>query len=365
MLQVENIYYLLCYAWGHADLAAHSEVAGIPNDRVSDLLGHVLATRMSELLRRGLHREYITFAEDRRSPKGKLDVSSTVKRLLRPSGRVACMVDEFDYDVLLNQIVGTTVMRLATAVCSNEVAEGLRTIAYRLPPLSPIEPKAQHFARVRLHRMTSHYSFVLHLCELILRSLLPGKDGRWQFVDFTGSEQEMGLLFEAFLRAFLKREQRAFRVSRSTLIWSATPLTKRSADVLPFMQTDLTLQAGDSTCILEAKACDPPLVGEHGRQRIRGEHLYQLLAYLRNMQATGHQVDAGALVYASAGAPFEHRYRMGSLELRVVAIDLDQPWQQIRAQLMTLASELAALMNEASTRRSSCSTASLAQPPQA
>jgi 5-methylcytosine-specific restriction enzyme subunit McrC len=351
MLQVENIYYLLCYAWGHADLAARSEVAGLPNDRVADMLGHVLIERMGELLRRGLHREYITVAEDRRSPRGKLDVSSTIKRMLRPSGRVACLIDDFDHDVLLNQIIAATVQRLSSAVSSKEVGEGLRTIARRLPPVAKIEPKPQHFLRVRLNRLTSHYSFVLHLCELVLRSLLPDKDGRWQFIDFSGDEAAMGHLFEAFLREFLRREQRSFTVDTTSLEWAVEALTQGSDEVLPSMRTDVTLRAADSTVIVEAKASSTPLEGDAARRRIRGYHLYQLLAYLHNLQAAGNHIDVGVLAYASVDERFDHRYQMGSTELRVVTVDLAQPWQQIRGELLALSSDLAATMAIASARR--------------
>src|SRR5690606_25267553 len=140
-------------------------------------LGHVLAVRVSELLRRGLHREYVARDEELRSPRGKIDVATHIKRVLRPSGRAACVVDELDRDVLMNQLVRTALERLASSVTAASIASSLRNLAVRMAPVSVIEPRASHFARLRLHRLTGHYRFVLNLCELVFRSLVPARDG--------------------------------------------------------------------------------------------------------------------------------------------------------------------------------------------
>lgn len=343
MVRVQNLYYLLCYAWDHADLAARAEVDGLRNDRVADLLGHVFAVRVAELLRRGLHREYLEHDVELRSPRGKIDVGMHIKRMLRPSGRAACVVDDLDHDVLVNQIVLTALVRLATAVTTPKIAASLRSLAMRMPAVSPIEPAPEHFARLRLHRLTARYTFVLHLCELIFRSLVPARGGRWTFVDFTGDERAMGLLFESFVRNFLRREQSVFRVDRDRLAWPVQALTAGSEALLPEMETDITLTAPGRRCIVEAKFYAEPLrPGRNGgARRLREGHLYQLLAYLRHIEAAGRPANVGVLLYAAAGERFDHRYRLDDHELRACALDLDQPWEAIAADLRTLATSLA------------------------
>lgn len=344
MVRPQSLYYLLCYAWDHADLATRADVAGLANDRVVDLLGHVLAVRTAELLRRGLYREYVTRGEELRSPRGKIDVPAHIKRVLRPTGRAACVIDELDHDVLMNQIVFTTLERLASAVTAPTIRRSLLNLAMRMPAVSRVELSDGVFARMRLHRLTAHYAFVLNLCELVFRSLVPDGKGGWAFVDFTGDQKTMGLLFEDFVRNFLKREQSVFTVDRDRIAWPLDALTPGSTELLPRMETDVTLTAPGRRCVLEAKFNTEPLrAGRGGGRRLREGHLYQLFAYLRHMEAAGKFVSVGVLLYATKGERFEHRYRLDAQEIHARSLDLDQPWEQIRADLLALAHGLGAI----------------------
>lgn len=337
MVRPDSLYYLLCYAWDHADLATRADVAGVPNDRVADLLAHVLTVRVSELLRRGLHREYLSREEELRSPRGKIDVPTHVKRVLRPCGRVACRFDELDHDVLMNQVVRATLERLAPAVTAPETARALRSLARRMPAVYEITLTEPIFARLRLHRLASHYRFVLNLCELVTKSMVPDGRGGWAFVDFTGDQKAMGNLFEDFVRNFLKREQDAFAVGRDRIGWPVVPITAGSEALLPRMETDVTLTTRGRRCVLEAKFNTEPLrIGRGGGAKFREGHLYQLFAYLRHLEAAGKVVDVGVLLYATKGERFDHRYKLDAHEIRACALDLDQPWGAIEADLQAL-----------------------------
>lgn len=340
VVRVENIYYLLCYAWDHADLTREAAAGDVAAERSTlvDLLGHVLATRAAELLRRGLHREYVTQHEEPRSPRGKIDVSTQVKRSLRPAGRVACVVDELDYDVLLNRLVRTTLVRTASAVAQGELRERLGALATRMHGVGSVEPTPAHFARLRLHRLNSHYGFVIDLCELLTNSLLPTRAGGWSFVDFTGDERTMGRLFEDFVRNFFACEQNTFRVGRNRIEWPVRAITAGSESLLPSMETDITLQASGCRHIVETKFYSSPLrEGRSGGQRkLREAHLYQVFAYMQHFEAIGRPVQTAVLLYAAAGERFDHQYQIGKHVLRACTLDLDQPWQLVSRDLLAL-----------------------------
>lgn len=58
-IPIANVYYLLCYAWGHAeesDLVRLEDLEGL--SRVHDMLGHLLGSGTLRLIRRGLDRGY-------------------------------------------------------------------------------------------------------------------------------------------------------------------------------------------------------------------------------------------------------------------------------------------------------------------
>ena len=64
-IPIANVYYLLCYAWGHVqemDVVRVEELRGLRG--VHDLLGKVLAEGVFRLVRRGIDRGYRALRED-------------------------------------------------------------------------------------------------------------------------------------------------------------------------------------------------------------------------------------------------------------------------------------------------------------
>ena len=58
-IPIANVYYLLCYAWGHveeSDVVRVDELGAL--ERVQDLMGKVLAEGTFRLIRRGIDRGY-------------------------------------------------------------------------------------------------------------------------------------------------------------------------------------------------------------------------------------------------------------------------------------------------------------------
>ncbi|QRN94771.1 hypothetical protein JRI60_37510 [Archangium violaceum] len=339
MVPVRNVYYLLCYAWDHADMAPLADVGGLDVGPLQDLLAHVLVSGVAGLLRRGLDRAYVEHEEALRSPRGRLDVSVTLKRNLERSSRAVCRYDELSHDVLHNRLLRATMLRLASAGVAPHLARELTNAARRMREVSPIEPVPALFRRVQLHRNNAHYGFLLHTCELAMRFLVPEQHGQgFRFVDFRADEREMGALFEAFVRNFLKREQDHFRVGGEVIRWAAEPVLPGAEALLPSMRTDISLVAPGHKVILDAKFYTRPLrTGRDGRKKLREEHLYQVFAYLKNLEARGHgAADTGVLLYATSGERFDYRYRLGGHELRACSLDLDQPWPGIREDLLRL-----------------------------
>src|SRR5262245_59189081 len=110
-IPVQNIYYLLCYAWNTLDEGRLVDVSHETARSLPELFARVLETGMASLLRRGLDRGYVEEAEDTRSLKGKINLSETMKRNLLLRSRVHCVFDSFHHDVLHNRIVKTTLAR--------------------------------------------------------------------------------------------------------------------------------------------------------------------------------------------------------------------------------------------------------------
>ena len=75
---------------------------------------------------------------------------------------------------------------------------------------------------------------------------------------------------------------------------------------------------------------------------LRSDHLYQLFAYLTN-HARSYSAEppaVGLLLYATAGATFDYRYRVQGHPLWVWSVDLAKPWPAVRDGLDRLAGAL-------------------------
>ena len=328
----ENLYYVLCYAWERLDRleAVPHDVRTSTFDLPQNLLARLLRDSFSQVLRRGLDRGYRERAEDTRRPRGKLDLPSTVRRALRLRGQVRVRFEELSRDVLHNRIVKTTMLRLAAVEELNADLKGkLTRLVQRIADVGEVDLREDLFRRVQIHRNNADYGFLLDLCRMIARHLVPeGRAGAVRFRDFTADEREMGRLFEDFVRGFLRTEHPQLGVFRGhkSIKWGAAPQGDGVLR-LPLMETDIYVPgAGGRSVIVETKCVSEPFArgGEASTVSLRSDHLYQLFAYLTN-HARSYSAEppaVGLLLYATAGATFDYRYRVQGHPLWVWSVDL-------------------------------------------
>lgn len=344
VIPVQNVYYLLCYAWRYAEATELVNVGGLHAERVENLLAHLLISGVTRLLSRGLDRAYIEERDALRAPRGKLDLSATLKMSLERTGRIICSYDERSQDVLHNRILRATMLRLASASVDTQLSRELVRTARRMRDVTDIDLKPSTFQRVHLHRNNAHYRFLLHLCELAVCNLVPEQKGKgFRLIDFRTDARQMGALFEEFVRNFLRSEQDHFLVKRENIQWAAEPTTPGAQIFLPVMKTDISLVAPDRKIVIDTKFYENPLGLSHLRvnRKLHSSHLYQVYSYLKNLEAHGdRRADAAVLLYASTGESFDLRYRVGSQEIQARTLSLNQPWQGIRSDLLRLAKEL-------------------------
>lgn len=349
-----TLYVVLCYAWEryeHLDSAAAREHAWDPDDLPQNLLARLLRDSFRRLWRRGLDRGYLERAEDARRPKGKIDMARTVARALRSRTRLAVRYEELTRNVLPNRLVKSTMLRLAS-LPAKDLNHGLRhdllRLARLLPEVDEVELRGEFFRGVQLHRNNSDYGFLLSICRLVAGRLVPeGRSGRYRFRAFTGSDTEMGRLFEAFVRGFLKRERPELGVWPRNRQISFGVVAPSGAPAVPAMFADIFVPARGASeerrsVIVETKCVDKPFAGNG---KLHSDHLYQLWAYLTNyaLASPAVRAPAGMLLYATDGHPFRYAYDFPGHSLEVRSLDLGQRWPDLRRDLHELSNDLAGL----------------------
>ena len=100
------------------------------------------------------------------------------------------------------------------------------------------------------------------------------------------------------------------------------------------------LDAPERRIIMDTKYYTEALGGRRGAGKLRSTNLYQLLAYLRNRQATeptGARHE-GILLYPEVDAPLAADIRLEGFRIQARTIDLGQDWKAIhRAMLQVIA----------------------------
>jgi 5-methylcytosine-specific restriction enzyme subunit McrC len=341
MIPLATLYYLLCYAWQRLPAPAVLQATeATPFHRPLELLTQMLLHATRTLLRGGLPQGFQTQEAELRELRGRVELAPSLGQGLLPQGRAVCTYDELSVNLPLHQLLAGTVAALAQhRALPAALRRELSQLRRRFPAeVVPVAPTADIFPRLRRQRPASEAAFLLHLCELIYETALPtpAESSRGRFVDFRRDERLMARIFEQAVRNFYRREQRQYRVFVETINWQAASPVPQDLALLPTMLTDTTLESASRKIILDTKYYAAALRTRYDQPRLIAPHLYQLYAYLQNLRPTPGQQLEGILLYPAATAATDVRYTLGGHPVRIVTLDLHQPWPGIAADLLAL-----------------------------
>jgi 5-methylcytosine-specific restriction enzyme subunit McrC len=338
---IQNIYYLLCFAWEYVPEELAFNVAEIPaSTDVQNLCAYVLLKGTDRLLRRGLYQGYLAKEEQTSRLRGRIDITKTVKKRVQSTPQVICQFDDLSPNVLHNMIIRSSIGYLTRAEGIDPgLRSGLRSIYGRLSGIDTVQVVDELFGRVQIHRNNRYYRFLLHVCKLLHSLKLPehGQGGQ-KFNDLLSDEKTMEKVFEEFLRNFYKLKQRVFgRVQSEHLKWNAEVACGGSLELLPTMVTDVTLRNAHRTVVLDAKYYKDALQEHYGARKAHSENLYQLLAYLRAESAgEGSVIPEGILVYPTGESCVDASFVIDRCPVRLFTINLNQSWHRIENDLLAL-----------------------------
>lgn len=363
MIPIANLYYLLCYAWDVLPPrgAAPTAMEHLPDDdddptTVVGLLTHLLTTSLARQRRRGEPAAFELTETVGPTPRGQLR-PGRLARLPRAAalGHLPSRHHRLTPDTPARRLVAAALRLVLTPPLAADLPPDLRRAARAaLAPLTavpaPADLSAATFAAaVRTlppTGTTAHLS--LRAAELLLLNALPAPAAATtararRFHDFRADDGQMGRLFEAFVRNFLRREQRAAAVSSDVLRWrGATATAPEALPLLPVMRTDTTLTTPARRLVIDTKYYARPLAGSRfDGERLLAPHLYQLLAYLRNQPAAPDQRVEGMLLYPATATSGNYRldYQLDGYRVQVRTLDLSRPWLQIRQSLLDLVAD--------------------------
>jgi 5-methylcytosine-specific restriction enzyme subunit McrC len=337
-IPIENIYYLLCYAWNKLDEKERVNVSIDDKTKLLDLFAKILVNATKMLLKRGIDKNYIDYTEELAGIKGKVQISQTLKSNLLFKQRTLCTFDKFSANIISNRILVSTIYRLTrTKGLDKQLKNELVSLQRMLSDIEQIEITNSLFKQVKLNRNNRFYGFVMNVCQIIYESTLPSEEqGKYKFSDFTRDDKKMNQLFESFIRNFYIIEQQKYKtVKKETIKWQFDNTDRDSYQYLPQMETDITLENDEEKIIIDAKFYRETMTLNYNKERIKSANLYQLFSYLLNQQDTNLKTHnaTGILLYPTIETDYDLNFKYNQHKIQIRTINLNSNWKNISSRL--------------------------------
>ena len=337
-IPIENIYYLLSYTYSKLKIDEDVLKEAKDYDNIHDLFARILINSLNSLIKSGFFRSYMAKNEDLFAPKGKLNISSSIKRRTLVKKQVNCSYDEFSSDVLFNQIIKTTIYYL-TGLKQLDVVLSKKLQGFKpyFQDIELIKVTKESFKSLRWNKNNQDYYLVMSICELIYDFRLPEDkiEGQVYFKEFIeDNERAMAHLFENFVYNFFKKELneiKEIRVHKPQIKWDINETLSTGMDYLPKMKTDIILENISKQMIIDTKFYKEILSGDSDNGTLNIDNLYQIFSYISNSQFNGEIL--GMLLYASTGVDLDFKYQFMDKVIYVKTINLAQNWRDIDQDL--------------------------------
>lgn len=342
-IPIQNIYYLLCYAWNKLPEGEVVDVSKLNSTELVDLFATVMIGGVNHILRRGLDRGYELHTDELSSLRGRIDVAVSARKMLIAHGRAQCEFDEFTPNTLPNRIIKTTLRQLTNfRTLDSDLRRRLRSLYRDLHEVEDIQLNKFVFRKVQLNFNNRYYAFLLSICELIQSlSFIDETTGDYKFKDFLREEKQMASLYEAFLLNFFKSEFPELQPKSEQIRWIASSDSDSTLSLLPRMLTDISLSSKSKKLILDAKYYKKTLSSYYDKQKLHSVNLYQLLSYIESYSAQNKDCGVeGMLIYPVVTDEVNERYLINDKRVYIRTVNLAADWTTIRATLREIAEPL-------------------------
>lgn len=340
---IKNIYYMLTYAFQVLKQTNYEDIASEEFEQIESLFAAILAKGISQQLKQGLYREYVTQNEVLPVMRGKLDMRETMRQNIQQRQVLACEFDELSENNIFNQILKTTAMMLIR-MCSVDKKQRklLKKAMLSFEHVDTIEPSAIRWNMLRFQRNNKNYQMLLNICYFVLEGLLQTtEEGNYRMASFL--DEHMVRLFERFVLEYYRCHYSGrFLVAASQIKWNLGADAKETAikstiKFLPVMQTDIMLQERktDRILIIDTKYYTHMMQSRFHNDTFHSNNLYQIFAYVKNQDVKNSGNVSGMLLYAKTGEEIvpDAEYFMGGNRISVKTLDLNDEFKNIASQL--------------------------------
>ena len=340
MIPVQNIYYMLAYAFQVLNENGYKNIETEQFDNVGELCAAILSKGVSLQLKRGLGKEYVSETEPLSSLRGKIDIAESIKTQSMLRKQLVCTYDDFTVNSYMNRIIKSTMELLIRSDITKARKKELRKLLVFFGEVEPLNVYDINW-QLQYNRNNQSYRMLISVCYLVVKGLLQSNtSGGTKLMDFL-DEQRMCRLYERFILEYYRKEHPEIRASASQIPWK---LDDDFSFMLPVMQTDIMLSKGNTTLIIDAKYYGHTTQEQYGVHTLHSGNLYQIFTYVKNKDAEyGEQPRnvSGMLLYAQTDESVQPNnvYRMGGNKISVRTLNLNCSFKEIASQLDEIVTE--------------------------
>ena len=338
MIPIQNIYYMLSYAFQTLQAENYKDLAAENFHNTAELCAAILVKGIGIQLKHGLRRDYVSKSESLSTLQGKLNISESIKTQTMLKKQMICTYDEFSTNIQFNQIIKSTVLLLLKANITNSRKKSLRKLLLFFSDVNEID---LHFVNwnQQYNRSNQNYQMLIGMCYLVYKGLLTTQNnGTTKLMDFFDG-QRMCRLYEKFLLEYYRKEHPELTANASQIAWQ---LDDTENQMLPRMQTDIMLSKNNNILIIDAKYYSHMTQQQYGIHTLHSNNLYQIFTYVKNkefeLRNYEHTV-SGMLLYAQTDEDIipNNTYHMSGNQISVLALDLNQDFSKISRTLDDIA----------------------------
>ncbi len=340
MIPVQNIFYMLTYAFQVLNEEGYKSVATEPFHNVYELYAAILSKGFATQLKRGLGRQYISETDALTALRGQINVSESITKRTFLKQQMICTYDEFSVNSYMNRVIKTAMTLLLREDISGARKKELRNVLVFFKDVDILDPNRINW-KLHYNKNNQSYRMLISVCYLVIKGLLQSKkDGTNRLMSFSDS-QLMNRLYEKFILEYYRKEHPSIRTNAAQIRWQ---LDDDIDEMLPLMQTDVMLSKNDKVLIIDAKYYSQATQFHYEEHKIRSGHLYQMFTYVKNKErelAGTNSVVSGMLLYAKTldSQLKSNTFRMSGSKISVRTLDLDCHFDEIRAQLDEIVDE--------------------------
>ena len=337
MIPIQNIYYMLSYAFQVLNEQEYKHIEIEQFHNVAELCSAILCQGMSHQIKRGLGREYIEYSEPLSSPRGRLEISESIKTQSLQRKQIVCTYDDFSINSYMNQIIKSTMLFLLKNDISSERRKQIRKLLVYLDSVDTLDIHNINW-NLQYNRNNQTYHMLISICWLVIKGLLQTtSDGSTKLMDFF-DEQRMCHLYEKFILEFYRKEFPDISANASQIPWIVDNGFK---DMLPIMQSDITLEKDNKILIIDAKYYSRSTQQQYDKHTLHSNNLYQIFTYVKNKAVACSGKDmtvSGLLLYAKTdiGIDVNKEYLMSGNKIGARTLDLNCNFEEIKNQLFQI-----------------------------